>query len=171
MKESFLFNINETHGDEGKYVNDVLNNPNSFEDKVYNGKCKDWFSRKYKGEFLLAPSCTKALEFAASLIDLRPGDEIILSTYTHVSTVNAFTNKDLKLIFIDVNPDNMVIDTELVMKAISDKTKAVVITNYGGFSCELDKVKSVTSDGGICLIEDNAHGILSYYKDHLLGTY
>lgn len=171
MKKSYRFNLNETSGNEKKYINNVLNDSNSFEKKVYNSKCREWFKQTYKHEFFLTPSCTKALEFSASLLDLRMGDEVILPTFTHVSTANAFAGLGAKLVFVDVKPDTMVIDLELVSKVVSDRTIAVVITNYGGFSCEMDKAKDLTLQRGLCLIEDNAHGIFSYYKDRLLGTY
>jgi len=171
VKKSYRFTHNESSGNEKKYVNNVLKDPNSFDRKIYDSKCREWFKQTYNNEFFLTPSCTKALEFAASLLDLQIGDEVILPTFTHVSTANAFTGLGVELIFIDVNPDNMVIDPELIARAMSDRTKAVVVTNYGGFSCELDMVKDLTEEKGIYLIEDNAHGILSYYKDRLLGSY
>ncbi len=171
MKKSYRFNHNETSGNEKKYINNVLNDANSFEKKVYNSKCREWFKQTYNNEFFLTPSCTKALEFSASLLDLRMGDEVILPTFTHVSTANAFAGLGAKLVFVDLKPNNMVIDLELISKAISDRTKAMVITNYGGFSCEMDRAKDLARQRGIYLIEDNAHGILSFYKDRLLGTY
>lgn len=171
MNKSISFNINKANGNEGNYINEVLNDPRSFQKKIYSTKCTDWFKQTYGNEFFLTPSCTKALEFASDILELEMGDEIVLPSFTHVSTANAFARTKAKLIFIDVNPDNMVLDPQLISAAVTKRTKAVVVTNYGGFTCELDKLKQYTSSHGIILIEDNAHGILAKYKDRYLGTF
>lgn len=113
---------------------------------------------------LLTSSCTHALEMAALLLDLGSGDEVILPSFTFVSTANAFALRGAQPVFVDVRPDTLNIDETLVEDAITEKTKAIVVVHYGGIACEMDSLREIADRLGVALIEDNAHGILGSYK-------
>ena len=118
---------------------------------------------------LLTTSCTSALEFASLLLDIGPGDEVIVPSYAFVTTANAFANRGAKIVFADSRPDHPSIDEKRVDVLINSKTKAIVVLHYGGVACEMDKLKAIAERHSIYLIEDNAQGIGSYYKDQILG--
>ncbi|OHD77585.1 MAG: dTDP-4-amino-4,6-dideoxygalactose transaminase [Spirochaetes bacterium RIFOXYB1_FULL_32_8] len=107
---------------------------------------------------------------AAILIDIQPGDEVIMASYTFTSTANAFVMRGAKIVFIDIRPDTMNIDENLIEQAINKKTKAIVVMHYAGVACEMDKIKKIADAYKIFLIEDAAQGVMSKYKDKFLGT-
>jgi len=119
---------------------------------------------------LLTPSCTAALEMAGLLLDLQPGDEVIMPSYTFVSTANAFALRRAKIIFVDVSPGTMNIDPECIAKAITSKTKAIVPVHYAGVACDMGKIMALAEKHNLFVVEDAAQAIGSYYQDKPLGT-
>jgi dTDP-4-amino-4,6-dideoxygalactose transaminase len=140
-----------------------------------NGKisnlCIDEFKKKFNIKYsLLTPSATHSLELAALLINIKKGDEVIMPSYTFVSTANAFALRGAKIIFVDINSETMNIDENLIEKFITKKTKAIVVVHYAGISCDMKKIMNVAKKKKICVIEDAAQCIDSYYKKQQLGT-
>ncbi len=119
---------------------------------------------------LLTTSCTHALEMAALLLNIRPGDEVIVPSFTFVSTINAFVLRGAQPVFIDIRPDTLNMDENLLEKLITKKTKAIVPVHYGGIACEMDSILNIGSKFNIPIVEDNAHGLFGLYKGRHLGT-
>ncbi|MFZ3501477.1 dTDP-4-amino-4,6-dideoxygalactose transaminase [Vibrio harveyi] len=166
-----LFNKAPVTGEELEFISDAINTGELCGDRRYSKMCQDWFENELSCfRSLLTPSCTAALELAAMLIDIRPGDEVILPSYTFVSTANAFVLRGAKLIFVDVRPDTMNINEKLIEAAISERTKAIVPVHYAGISCEMDTIMEIASKHNIYVIEDAAQGIMSTYKGKPLGS-
>jgi dTDP-4-amino-4,6-dideoxygalactose transaminase len=144
------------------------------------GLCGDgFFTKKCHAELvkntgaeaaLLTPSCTHALEMAALLLDIKDGDEVIMPSFTFVSTANAFVLRGAKIVFVDIRPDTMNIDEKLIEEAITDRTKAIVPIHYAGISCEMDRILEIARKFNICVIEDAAQGIGAKYKSMPLGS-
>lgn len=122
-------------------------------------------------DFLLTTSCTHALEMSALLIDINPGDEVISPSYTFVSTVNSFALRGAKIVFVDINPETMNIDADLIEDAITPKTKAIVIVHYAGVSCEMDKIIEIANRHNITIVEDAAQAVMAKYNGRYLGTF
>ncbi len=120
---------------------------------------------------LLTTSCTHALEMAAILLDLKPGDEVIVPSFTFVSTVNAIVLRGAKPVFIDIRPDTLNFDERRLEKLITPKTKAFFVVHYAGIACEMDMINQIASKYGIHVVEDNAHGLFGSYKGKNLGTF
>lgn len=120
---------------------------------------------------LLTTSCTHALEMAALLLDVRPGDEVILPTFTFVSTVNAFVLRGAVPVFADVRPDTLNLDERQLEQLITPRTRVVVPVHYGGVGCEMDVIGEVAARRGVAVVEDNAHGLLGGYRGRPLGTF
>ena len=120
---------------------------------------------------LLTTSCTHALEMSALLLDLEPGDEVIVPTFTFVSTVNAFALRRAVAVFVDVRPDTLNIDERLIEAAITPRTKAIVVVHYAGVACEMEPIVDIARRHGLVLIEDNAHGLFATYRGKQLGTF
>ena len=119
---------------------------------------------------LLTPSCTAALEMAAMLCDFEPGDEVILPSYTFVSTANAFVREGAKPVFVDIRPDTLNIDERLIEQAITPRTKAVCVVHYAGVACEMDPIMALADEHGLLVVEDAAQGVNSFYRDRALGS-
>ncbi|MFW1504103.1 aminotransferase class I/II-fold pyridoxal phosphate-dependent enzyme, partial [Vibrio parahaemolyticus] len=119
---------------------------------------------------LLTPSCTHALELAALLIDIQPDDEVIMPSYTFVSTANAFVLRGAKVVFVDIRPDTMNIDETKIEAAITEKTVAIVPVHYAGVACEMDTIMSIAEKYKLIVIEDAAQGVMSTYKGKALGA-
>lgn len=165
------FNIPLVTGKEEEYLQNVFKNAKFSGDGDYTLKCNAKFLEMYPdSKTLLTTSCTHALEMAAILIDIQPGDEVIMPSYTFVSTANAFVLRGAKIIFVDVRPDTMNIDEQLIETAITDKTKAIVPVHYAGVSCEMDTIMSIAKQYNLYVIEDAAQGMMSSYKGKPLGT-
>lgn len=165
------FNKPPYTGNEDKYVLDVLHGQKMSGDGVYTKKCHQWFDEYLScKKALLTPSCTHALELAAILIDIEIGDEIIMPSYTFVSTANAFLLRGAKIVFVDIRPDTMNIDEEKIEEAITSKTKAIVPVHYAGVACEMDKIMALAKQYNLYVIEDAAQGMMSTYKGKKLGT-
>ncbi|MDW7668305.1 MAG: dTDP-4-amino-4,6-dideoxygalactose transaminase [Bacillota bacterium] len=121
-------------------------------------------------KIFLTPSCTDGLEMAALVCDIKEGDEVIMPSFTFVSTANAFVLRGAKIVFVDINPETMNIDENKIEEAISEKTKALVPMHYGGVSCNMDKIMDLAKRYGLMVIEDAAQGVMAKYKDKYLGT-
>lgn len=120
---------------------------------------------------LLTTSCTHALEMSGILLNLQPGDEVIMPSYTFVSTANAFVLRGAVPVFVDIRPDTLNIDERLIEAAITSRTRAIVVVHYGGLGCEMDAILELANRHGITVIEDNAHGLFGKYKGRMLGSF
>lgn len=157
-------------GDELGYIKDALERGHVSGDGVYTKKCNRWFLDKLNRKILLTTSCTSALEMMGILLDLNPGDEVIMPSYTFVSTANAFVLRGAVPVFVDIRPDTLNINEDLVENAITDKTKAIIAVHYAGVACEMDKLKAIAKKHNLYLLEDAAQGFDSEYKGQKLGT-
>ena len=156
---------------EEKYIKKAIKGNKLSGDGYFSRKCEEWFESNLKTKkALLTPSCTAALEMSAMLIDIQKGDEIIMPSFTFVSTANAFVIRGAKIKFVDINPKTMNIDEKKIEKAITKKTKAIVVVHYAGVSPDMDKVVNIAKKYNLYLIEDAAQAIMSKYKDKFLGT-
>lgn len=165
------FNEPPVIGNEIDYINEAIKNKKLCGDGTYGLACQKWFEKKFNcNKTLLTPSCTHALELAALLIDIKPGDEIIMPSYTFVSTANAFVLRGASIIFVDIRPDTMNIDERLIEQAITERTKAIVPVHYAGVSCEMDEIMRIADMYSLFVIEDAAQGVMSTYKGKPLGT-
>lgn len=166
------FNIPPYVGKEQEYLKQVLEqNKKLCGDGPFTKKCHNWLEEYLQTpKALLTTSCTHALEMAAILADIQPGDEIIAPSYTFVSTVNAFVLRGAKIVFVDIRPDTMNIDESLIEAAITDKTKAIVPVHYAGVACEMDTIMNIAKNYDLLVIEDAAQGMMATYKGKALGT-
>lgn len=168
---NIMFNIPPVTGNEEKYILQALISTKISGDGPFGKKCQKWFEEKLPcKKALLTPSCTAALELAALLIDIQPGDEVIMPSYTFVSTANAFVLRGAKIVFVDIRPDTMNIDEKLIEAAITDKTRAIVPVHYAGVACEMDSIMDIAKRHSLFVIEDAAQGMMSSYKGRALGT-
>lgn len=134
-------------------------------------KCRDWFEKELGCDCaLLTPSGTHSLEMAALLLDIRTGDEVIMPSYTFVSTANAFVLRGARAVFVDIRPDTMNIDETKIEAAITDRTKAIVVVHYAGVACEMDKIMALAQKRGITVIEDAAQAMMASWRGRPLGT-
>ncbi len=120
---------------------------------------------------LLTTSCTAALEMCALLLNIAPGDEVILPSFTFVSTANAFVLRGAKPVFADVRPDTLNIDERLVPSLVTERTRAILPVHYAGIACEMDQLVTIAESRGVAVVEDNAHGLFGRYRGRLLGTF
>ena len=165
------FNRPPHTGNEDQYVLTAMRSDKISGDGKYGQQCQHWFEQHLGcKKALLTPSCTQALEMAALLIDIVPGDEVIMPSYTFVSTANAFVLRGAKIVFVDIRPDTLNLDEELIEAAITPKTKAIVPVHYAGVACEMDKIMEIAARHGLIVIEDAAQGMMSTYKGRPLGT-
>lgn len=166
------FNLPPHTGNEDQYVLAAMKSDKISGDGKFGRMCQEWFEQKLGcAKALLTPSCTQALEMAAMLIDIQPGDEVIMPSYTFVSTANAFVLRGAKIVFVDIRPDTMNIDETLIETAITPKTKAIVPVHYAGVGCEMDVIMDIANRHGLYVIEDAAQGMMSTYKGKPLGTF
>lgn len=158
-------------GHEAQYLSEAMSNLQLSGDGQFTKKCHQWFEENTKTKkALLTTSCTHALEMTAILLNIREGDEVIMPSYTFVSTANAFALRGAKIVFVDIRPDTMNIDETKIESAITDRTKAIVPVHYAGIACEMDTIMSLAKKYKLYVIEDAAQGITSTYKDQILGT-
>ncbi|MCI9343857.1 MAG: dTDP-4-amino-4,6-dideoxygalactose transaminase [Lachnospiraceae bacterium] len=139
-------------------------------DGVFTEKCTKWFEEKYSTKVLLTTSCTHALEMAALLSGMKENDEVIMPSFTFVSTANAFALRGAKIKFVDIRKDTMNMDETLIEDAITNRTKAIVPVHYGGVGCEMDTIMEIAKRKNIFVIEDAAQGMMATYKGRALGT-
>lgn len=165
------FNVPPYTGKELDYIKIAVENQKICGDGQFTKKCNEWIENKTgTTKALLTTSCTHATEMAALLCDIKEGDEVIMPSYTFVSTADAFVLRGAVPVFVDVRPDTMNIDENLIEAAITDKTKAIVPVHYAGVSCEMDKIMEIAKKYNLVVIEDAAQGIMSTYKGQALGT-
>lgn len=165
------FNKPPYTGNEEKYVIESMKSSKISGDGEFTKKCHKWFEEKLNcKKVLLTTSCTHALEMAAILLDIKEGDEVIMPSYTFVSTANAFVLRGAKIVFVDVRPDTMNIDETKIEEAITSKTKVIVPVHYAGVACEMDTIMDVAKRYNLFVVEDAAQGMMSSYKGKALGT-
>jgi len=165
------FNRPPRTGNEDQHVLAAMRSAKISGDGHYGQKCQAWFEQQLDcPKTLLTPSCTQALEMAALLIDIQPGDEVIMPSYTFVSTANAFVLRGAKIVFVDIRSDTMNIDEELIEDAVTPKTKAIVPVHYAGVGCDMVAINTIAKKHGVFVIEDAAQGMMAAYQSKLLGT-
>jgi dTDP-4-amino-4,6-dideoxygalactose transaminase len=165
------FNKPPHTGNEEQYVLEAMKSPQISGDGEFGKRCQRWFEAQLGcRKALLTPSCTHALEMAAILIGIEPGDEVIMPSYTFVSTANAFALRGARIVFVDIRPDTMNIDETRIEAAITPQTKAIVPVHYAGVGCEMDEIMLLAEKYGLFVIEDAAQGMMSRYKGRQLGT-
>lgn len=165
------FNKPPYTGNEDKFVLEAMRSDRLSGDGKFSRVCQTWFEGKFGiTKALLTPSCTAALEMAAILADLKSGDEVIMPSYTFVSTANAFALRGAQIVFVDIRPDTMNIDEKLIEAAITSRTRAIVPVHYAGVACEMDTIMALATKYNLLAIEDAAQGVMSSYKGKALGT-
>ncbi|RGV96129.1 dTDP-4-amino-4,6-dideoxygalactose transaminase [Ruminococcus sp. AF14-10] len=165
------FNVPPYIGSEMVYIEEAIRSHKICGDGKFTKRCSKWLEETTgTAKALLTTSCTHATEMAAILADIRPGDEVIMPSYTFVSTADAFVLRGAKAIFVDIRPDTMNIDETLIEDAITDKTRAIVPVHYAGVSCEMDTIMDIARRHNLYVIEDAAQGVSSTYKEKPLGT-
>lgn len=165
------FNVPPFTGKEMEYIKQAVENQKICGDGEFTKKCNVWIESKTgTKKCLLTTSCTHATELAALLAEIKEGDEVIMPSYTFVSTADAFVLRGAKAVFVDIRPDTMNIDETKIEAAITEKTKAIVPVHYAGVSCEMDTIMDIAKRHNLVVIEDAAQGIMSTYKGKALGT-
>lgn len=165
------FNVAPYVGKELEYMKQAVDNHKICGDGMFTRNCKGWIERQTgTSEALLTTSCTHALEMAALLCDIQPGDEVIMPSYTFVSTADAFVLRGAKIVFVDIRPDTMNMNEQLIEDAITEKTKAIVPVHYAGVACEMDTIMEIARLRNLYVVEDAAQGIMSTYKGKALGS-
>lgn len=165
------FNVPPHTGRELDYIRECIEAQKICGDGKFTKRCNAWFEeRTGTARCLLTTSCTHATEMAAMLCEIREGDEVILPSYTFVSTADAFVLRGATAVFVDIRPDTMNIDEEKIEAAITEKTKAIVPVHYAGVSCEMDRIMEIAGKYGLKVVEDAAQGVMSTYKGRALGT-
>lgn len=166
------FNRPHLTGQEHAYMAEAVRNSHISGDGSFTRRCHQFLENSMGvPRALLTTSCTHALEMAAILLNIRPGDEVIVPSFTFVSTANAFVLRGATPIFCDIRPDTLNMDEKLLPGLITDKTRAIVPVHYGGIGCEMDTILPLASVHGISVVEDNAHGFFGRYRGKLLGTF
>lgn len=158
-------------GTELNNIKEAVENQKICGDGPFTQKCNKWIEDKTgTSKALLTTSCTHALEMAALLLDIKPGDEVIMPSFTFVSTADAFVLRGATVVFVDIRPDTMNIDEKLIEAAITDKTKAIVPVHYAGVACEMDTILDIAKRHNLAVVEDAAQGVMSTYKGRALGS-
>lgn len=165
------FNVPPFLGIELENIKTAIQNEKICGDGNFTKKCSQWIeTHAHASKALLTTSCTHALEMAALLCDIQPGDEVIMPSYTFVSTANAFVLRGAQIVFVDIRPDTMNINEALIEAAITNHTKAIVPVHYAGVSCEMDTIMDIAANYKLKVVEDAAQGVYSSYKGRALGT-
>lgn len=158
-------------GREEQYIREAIQSHKICGDGSFTRRCNTWIEENTGTEkALLTTSCTSALEMAALLCNIKPGDEVIMPSYTFVSTADAFVLRGAKIVFVDIRPDTMNIDEALIEAAITEKTRAVVAVHYAGVGCEMDTIMDIAKRHALYVVEDAAQGVNAFYKGKALGT-
>jgi len=166
------FNVPPYTGKEMDYIKKAVENMKICGDGEFTKKDNEWLEKKTgTTKALLTTSCTHALELAALLCGIEEGDEVIMPSYTFVSTADAFVLRGAKIVFVDIRPDTMNIDENKIEEAITERTKAIVPVHYAGVGCEMDKIMEIAKKYNLKVVEDDAQGIMSEYKGKALGTF
>lgn len=165
------FNIPPCTGKEPEYMAKAIQNHKISGDGEFTKNCNKWIEDNTgTAKALLTTSCTHATEMAALLAEIKPGDEVIMPSYTFVSTADAFVLRGATPVFVDIRPDTMNIDEKLIEDAITDKTKAIVPVHYAGVACEMDTIMDIAKRHNLLVIEDAAQGVMAFYKGQALGS-
>lgn len=165
------FNIPPYIGKENEYIAQAIESRKICGDGAFTKKCSQWIEAQTgTAKALLTTSCTHATEMAALLCDIQPGDEVIMPSYTFVSTADAFVLRGATAVFVDIRPDTMNIDENLIEDAVTERTKAIVPVHYAGVSCEMDKIMEIAKKYNLKVVEDAAQGVMSTYHGRPLGT-
>ncbi|GAB4484573.1 MAG: dTDP-4-amino-4,6-dideoxygalactose transaminase [Anaerolineales bacterium] len=171
-QRSIDFNHPVLVGRELEYVSEAFRNGHISGDGAFTKKCHAYLEQALGvPKALLTTNCTHALEMAALLLDIQPGDEVILPDFTFVSTVNAFVLRGAKPVFADIRPDTLNLDETKLEALITPRTRAIVPVHYAGVGCEMDSILEIAGRHGIPVVEDNAHGLFGKYKGRYLGTF
>lgn len=158
-------------GKELEYIKQAIDLGKLCGDGEFTKRCSAWMKENFQANHvLLTTSCTHALEMAAYLCDLQPGDEVIMPSYTFVSTADAFVLRGAKIVFVDIHPETMNIDETKIEAAITEKTMAIVPVHYAGVSCAMDEILAIAKKYNLKVVEDAAQGVNAYYKGKALGT-
>ena len=166
------FNVPPFTGKEMEYIKQAVDNMKICGDGEFTKKDSKWLEEKTgTSKALLTTSCTHALELAALLCDIKEGDEVIMPSFTFVSTADAFVLRGAKAVFVDIRPDTMNIDENKIEEAITDRTKVIAPVHYAGVACEMDKIMDIAKRHNLKVVEDDAQGIMSEYKGQALGTF
>src|SRR5687767_5938947 len=166
------FNRPSLEGCEIPYILDAIKVGHASGDGPYTKRCHALIERALGiPKALLTTSCTHALEMSALLLDLKPGDEVIVPSFTFVSTINAFVLRGARPVFADIRPDTLNMDERLLEDLITPRTKAIVPVHYAGVACEMDAILEITGRHDIPVVEDNAHGLFGKYRGRYLGTF
>lgn len=166
-----LFNIPPYVGKEDDYIREVIQSHQLSGDGKFTKLCNSWMENRFKAQkVMLTTSGTTALDMAALMCGINPGDEVILSSFTFSSTATAFVLAGAKLVFVDIRPDTMNIDETKIEAAITEKTKVIAVTHYAGVACEMDAIMEIALRYGLKVVEDAAHAPLATYKGKQLGT-
>ena len=165
------FNRPAIVGKELEYIKDAVDQGMLCGDGKYTKLCSQWMKERFHvNQVFLTTSCTHALEMAAFLCDIQPGDEVIMPSFTFVSTADAFVLRGAKIVFVDIRPDTMNLDEKLIEQAITEKTKAIVPVHYAGVACEMDAIMEIARRHHLKVVEDAAQGVEAYYHGKALGT-
>ena len=165
------FNRPHLTGREFTYISEAVAGGQLAGNGQFTQRCHTWLERELGcARALLTHSCTAALEMAALLLDLAPGDEIIMPSFTFVSTANAFVLRGARPVFVDIRPDTLNIDERLIEAAITDRTRAIVPVHYGGVACDMDAIMDIARRHHLVVIEDAAQGFLARYRNQTLGS-
>ncbi len=166
------FNVPPFTGREVEYMKEAIGNQKICGDGPFTKKCSEWIEAQTgTAKCLLTTSCTHATELAALLADIKEGDEVILPSYTFVSTADAFVLRGAKAVFVDIRPDTMNIDETLIEDAITERTRAIAPVHYAGVGCEMDVIMDIAGRHDLVVVEDAAQGIMASYKGKPLGTF
>ena len=165
------FNVPPCTGNEMKYIEQAIASHKICGDGSFTKKCHAWLEQRFGAKtVLLTTSGSTALDMAALLCGLEPGDEVILPSFTFSSTANSFVLAGAKLVFVDIRPDTMNIDETLIERAITDKTKVICVMHYAGVACEMDTIMDIARRHKLLVVEDAAQGVMASYKGRALGT-
>lgn len=165
------FNVPPFTGKEMEYMRQAVENQKICGDGEFTRRCSTWIEeRTGTSKSLLTTSCTHALELAALLAEIKEGDEVIMPSFTFVSTADAFVLRGARIVFVDIRPDTMNIDENLIEAAVTGKTRAIAVVHYAGVSCEMDKIMEIARKHQLIVVEDAAQGIMASYKGKPLGT-
>lgn len=165
------FNVPPCTGNEMKYIEQAIASQKICGDGSFTKKCNAWFEQRFDAKkVLLTTSGSTALDMAALLCGLEPGDEVILPSFTFSSTANSFVLAGAKLVFVDIRPDTMNIDETLIERAITEKTKVICVMHYAGVACEMDTIMAIARRHKLLVVEDAAQGVMASYKGKALGT-
>ena len=172
MDYSIPFNHPSLAGNELSYISQAISTGHSSGDGLFTKRCHALLEGELSAaKALLTTSCTHALEMAALLLDIQPGDEVIIPDFTFVSTINAFVLRGARPVFADIRPDTLNLDETQLERLISPRTKAIVPVHYAGVGCEMDAILEIANRHGIAVVEDNAHGLFGKYKGRYLGSF